>query len=312
MLRYGLAAYSRDDLETAISGVTCADGKSPLHLALDAAGDDFTNSAENIAIIVISDGRQMYTSAIASAEKLKESYGDRLCIYSVMVGEDGDDVTSNVLAKSDGRSLLEQVARVGGCGFYVNADELLTPEGMTDFVRRVFLAGCLDSDGDGVCDYLDKCPDTPRGAPVDRDGCLLDSDGDGVPDYLDQCPGTPRGVTVNEVGCWILVQLVQFDLDKYDVKREYFANIDEVITYLEHDPSARLLVEGHACSLGTEQYNQRLSEKRAQAVVDHLVSKGIAEHRLDARGYGETRPVAPNDTEENRSRNRRVQLTPLR
>ncbi|MFC1895978.1 OmpA family protein, partial [Thermodesulfobacteriota bacterium] len=147
---------------------------------------------------------------------------------------------------------------------------------------------------------------------VDKDGCVLDSDGDGVPDNLDQCPGTPKGVTVNDVGCWVLVQLVQFDLDKYDVKPGYFANIDEVITYLEHAPSARLLVEGHTCSLGTDEYNQRLSEKRAQAVVDYLVSKGITENRLESKGYGEARSAAPNDTEENRSKNRRVQLTPVR
>ncbi|MFC1895619.1 OmpA family protein, partial [Thermodesulfobacteriota bacterium] len=147
---------------------------------------------------------------------------------------------------------------------------------------------------------------------VDKDGCVLDSDGDGVPDSLDQCPGTPKGVTVNDVGCWILVQLVQFDLDKYNVKPGYFANIDEVITYLEHSPSARLLVEGHTCNLGADEYNQQLSEKRAQAVVDYLVSKGIAQDRLESRGYGELRPVAPNLTEENRAKNRRVQLTPVR
>ncbi|MFC1896734.1 OmpA family protein, partial [Thermodesulfobacteriota bacterium] len=351
VLRYGLTAYSRDELESAISGITCADGEGPLHLALEAAGDDFKNSAGNIAIIVISDDKQTYTSVIASAEKLKERYGDRLCIYTVLVGKEGPDLVASkddceceedVLAKSGGRVVLEQAAAAGVCGFYVDADELLTPERMTDFVMWVFLSASPDSDGDGVPDYLDKCPDTPRGekvdkngcppdsdgdgvpdyldkcpdtpagAQVDADGCVLDSDGDGVPDYLDQCPETPMGVTVNEVGCWVLVQLVQFDFDKYDLKTEYFANIDEVITHLENDPSSRLLVEGHTCSLGTEQYNQRLSERRAQAVVDYLVSKDIAEDRLESKGYGEALPIAPNDTEENRSNNRRVQLTPVR
>lgn len=59
----------------------------------------------------------------------------------------------------------------------------------------------IDSDGDGVPDYLDKCPDTPKGVKVDKDGCPVDSDGDGVPDYLDKCPGTPPGVKVDKDGC---------------------------------------------------------------------------------------------------------------
>ena len=72
-----------------------------------------------------------------------------------------------------------------------------TPPGV-----RVDANGCpLDSDGDGVPDYLDKCPNTPKGAPVDKDGCPLDSDGDGVPDYKDVCPNTPKGVRVDELGC---------------------------------------------------------------------------------------------------------------
>lgn len=72
-----------------------------------------------------------------------------------------------------------------------------TPKGV-----KVDKRGCpLDSDGDGVPDYMDECPDTPKGVVVDEKGCPLDSDGDGVPDYLDECPGTPKGVSVDEKGC---------------------------------------------------------------------------------------------------------------
>ena len=72
-----------------------------------------------------------------------------------------------------------------------------TPAGV-----KVDAKGCpLDSDGDGVPDYLDKCPNTPAGVQVDATGCPLDSDGDGVPDYLDKCPNTPAGVQVDSVGC---------------------------------------------------------------------------------------------------------------
>ncbi len=57
---------------------------------------------------------------------------------------------------------------------------------------------CMDSDDDGVPDSIDKCPDTPKGVKVDKDGCPIDSDGDGVPDYLDKCPDTPKGVKVDK------------------------------------------------------------------------------------------------------------------
>ncbi|MCL5027532.1 MAG: OmpA family protein [Bacteroidetes bacterium] len=72
-----------------------------------------------------------------------------------------------------------------------------TPSGV-----KVDATGCpLDSDHDGVPDYLDKCPNTPKGVAVDKDGCPLDSDGDGVPDYRDVCPNTPKGVKVDDLGC---------------------------------------------------------------------------------------------------------------
>ena len=79
-------------------------------------------------------------------------------------------------------------------------DKDLCPD--TPFGVQVDVNGCpIDSDGDGVPDYLDKCPDTPVGIEVDADGCPPDSDGDGVPDYIDQCPDTPKGVAVDEYGC---------------------------------------------------------------------------------------------------------------
>ena len=131
--------------------------------------------------------------------------------------------------------MLDKIAGASGCGKAVNADALASGGAMADFVKDVLLtekndsdgdgvvddkdrcpntprgvkvdmSGCpLDSDGDGVADYKDKCPNTPRGAKVDMSGCPLDSDGDGVLDYKDQCPGTPRGTPVDVTGCPIPV-----------------------------------------------------------------------------------------------------------
>jgi outer membrane protein OmpA-like peptidoglycan-associated protein len=179
-----------------------------------------------------------------------------------------------------------------------------TPTGM-----EVDAQGCpLDSDGDGVVNYADKCPSTPPGVAVDSSGCPPDSDGDGVPDYLDQCPNTPVGATVNEVGCWSLKATMLFDTNSSYIKSEAHPLLDEVASILEKNPQIEVEIQGHADNTGTAEYNQWLSERRAKRVMDYLVTKGIALERLEAKGYGSTRAVGSNATEEGRAQNRRVEL----
>ena len=182
-----------------------------------------------------------------------------------------------------------------------------TPEGMS--VNSVGCPG--DADGDGVTDDLDKCPATPAGVAVDTVGCPLDSDGDGVYDYLDQCPGTPVGATVNDAGCWVL-QHLRFATNKHAITGEMHATLNAVVVVLKKNPDLRVEIGGHTDSMGDAVYNQKLSERRAVAVHDYLVSKGIDADRLTARGYGNPRPIATNDAPEGRARNRRVQLDPIR
>jgi len=184
-----------------------------------------------------------------------------------------------------------------------------TPHGVTVDSR-----GCpRDSDGDGVNDYLDKCPDTPSGAPVDKSGCPLDSDGDGVYDYLDRCPGTPAGIKVDSSGCPVPIKEkvsielnVEFDFDRAVVRNIYEGQIRKVANFLEAYPGTIAVIEGHTDSKGSEQYNMKLSQRRAESVVKVLAEHGIDASRLRAVGYGESRPVADNSTEEGRQRNRRV------
>ena len=176
--------------------------------------------------------------------------------------------------------------------------------------KQMIASPRTDSDGDGVDDDMDKCPRTPAGVSVDGVGCPLDSDGDGVPDYLDQCPRTPKGATVNEVGCWVC-KGVEFDFDKWDIKPQYYPNLDEAVKCMEQHSSIHVEIQGHTDNIGTEEYNQRLSEKRAKAVMDYFVKEGITQERLSAVGYGLSRPVATNETPEGRAMNRRVQLKPI-
>ena len=182
--------------------------------------------------------------------------------------------------------------------------------------------GCpLDSDGDGVPDMYDKCPDTPKGVIVNSDGCPLDSDGDGVPDGLDQCPGTLPGMKVNSRGCVIpqIYELkgVHFEFNKTRIMIDSGVILDRVAQSLLNEPGARIEIAGHTDSIGSDAYNMKLSQGRAQSVVDYLVSKGVPRGSLVAKGYGESQPVKPNtnpdgsDNELNREYNRRTELRVL-
>lgn len=104
---------------------------------------------------------------------------------------------------------------------------------------------------------------------------------------------------------------VNFDFDKSNIRSDARPILDAAIATLKDDPSVRVAVEGYTDSIGTEAYNQGLSQRRAQSVVDYLVAGGIARDRLQPVGMGESNPVASNDTEDGRAQNRRVELRVL-
>jgi OOP family OmpA-OmpF porin len=166
-----------------------------------------------------------------------------------------------------------------------------------------------DQDRDGVLDGNDKCPFTPEGVTVDSNGCALDSDGDGVPDYLDKCPGTPLGSVVDTDGCprtLLTLRDVNFAFDSAQLTSQAKSILDSAVAAINANPSDSITVEGHTDSMGSDAYNSQLSQRRARAVVEYLVSKGVSASRLKAVGKGESNPVASNDTREGRSLNRRV------
>jgi OOP family OmpA-OmpF porin len=174
--------------------------------------------------------------------------------------------------------------------------------------------GCPpDSDHDGVPDYKDKCAGTPAGQAVDAAGCPLDSDGDGVPDSRDRCADTPAGTKVNADGCPRLTEKVgitlqlNFDSNSAAIKPEFTDDIDRVASFMRKYPRASVVIEGHTDNTGSSDYNQKLSARRAQAVADSLVrDHGIAADRVRSVGYGDSQPIADNNTSAGRSQNRRV------
>jgi OOP family OmpA-OmpF porin len=175
-------------------------------------------------------------------------------------------------------------------------------------------AAPIDTDGDGVPDHLDKCPGTPKGLKVDARGCMLDSDGDGVPDFFDKCPDTPRGAKVDSVGCpltlteRVSIRLnITFDTARADIKPAFAQEIEKVAAFMRRYPTTRVVIEGHTDNVGKPDFNQSLSERRAQAVAQSLVrDHGIAADRVQSVGYGLSRPIADNRTAEGRATNRRV------
>lgn len=174
--------------------------------------------------------------------------------------------------------------------------------------------GCaFDSDNDGVVDGIDMCANTPEGVAVDLVGCPLDEDKDAVPDYQDKCLGTPLGTIVNPEGCPLegekILSLtgVNFETNKATLTADAKAILDAAVSTLKSvEKNVQLRVEGHTDSRGSEAYNMALSQRRAEAVVDYLVSQGIDANSLLPFGMGETQPVAGNDTAAGQAANRRV------
>ncbi len=166
-----------------------------------------------------------------------------------------------------------------------------------------------DTDGDGVID--DACPNTPLGVPVNSDGCINDNDGDGVPDYLDQCPETPLGTVVDTNGCPIMVlslKGVHFATNSATLNNSAISILNNAVRKMKAHPSANFTIEGHTDSRASDEYNYDLSNRRAAAVKDYLVSQGVSASGLNTRGNGESDPVASNETSEGRAANRRVDI----
>ncbi len=250
---YGMEAYSKSALRDKIAEkIDYAHGNTAMAKAINAAKEDLQKTEGDIAVIIISDGKAC-PDPVRAAQQLKFMYGERLCIYTVLVGND-----------DRGFETMNEVARAGECGYLISSYRLETKDGMADFVRDVFLK--------------EKCKDEPA-RPAKR-------------------PVIEK----------IVLSAVMFDFDSAEIKSEFRPALDAAAGVLKKHDDKNVIIEGHTDSVGSEQYNQRLSLRRAQSVRNYLVSKGVTPTHLTSKGYGESDPIADNTTDAGRRRNRRVEF----
>ncbi|WP_394758495.1 thrombospondin type 3 repeat-containing protein [Flavobacterium sp.] len=208
----------------------------------------------------------------------------------------------------------------------------------------IALNGCPDADNDGVADIDDKCANTKSGTKVDTKGCPIDSDNDGVMDDMDRCPdvagvialkgcpdtdgdgianlddkcpnvkGTAENKGCPEIAKADIVRItyigskIFFENNSDKLKVASLSQLDELSKILYKYEGANLTIAGHTDSVGADDFNMTLSQKRSESVRQYLIGKGISDARLISIGYGETQPVATNNTSLGKAKNRRVEL----
>jgi OOP family OmpA-OmpF porin len=283
--KHPLAALNRAGLSSWAGDLKYLSEGTPLDQVLGEAGASLKGKSDHAAITVISDGEPTDVvgrevpeqRSLDAAAALAKAYQGKVCIHTIQIGTD-----------PGGAAFLQKLAKVTGCGSHRAASSLATAAAIQSFQREVYLGG----------------------APVAR-AAEGDADGDGVLDSKDQCPGTPSGAPVDSRGCWV-IQGLNFATNSAEIEPAAAARLTaEVVPVLQKNPDVRIEIDGHTDSRGNDAYNQKLSERRAESVRAYLAAHGNEGSRLTARGFGETRPIAPNDTPENLRKNRRTELTPI-
>jgi outer membrane protein OmpA-like peptidoglycan-associated protein len=176
------------------------------------------------------------------------------------------------------------------------------------------LNGCPDTDNDGVADPEDRCPEQ---SGLERFQGCPDTDGDGIPDPDDLCPnsigpaankGCPEIKKEDKEVLEFAMQAVQFEHNSSVLRPESFVILNQVAEIMSRYPDYRVEIAGHTDNTGGSEYNQKLSENRAKSCFDYLADRGVNRSRMSYTGYGETKPIASNDTLTGRQLNRRVEF----
>ena len=288
----GFAAFDRGTQSRFANEALFLEGTSPLYKVIAGELTEMIGgSSGRAAVVVISDGEatdqigrpEPAGATVAAAKTLADGRSGPTCFHTIQTG-----------GSPAGAELLQALAAVTSCGSYRNASSLGSAQALQQFSRQAYLGG------DGG---------RPRPAPTPVAGAV-DSDGDGVIDSKDECPNTPKGARVDSRGCWTIPGL-QFGVNTAELDPSSTGPLGEVVDVLVAEPGLRIRIDGHTDSDGSAAYNQDLSQRRAEAVRDHLVAQGLEPGRFQVKGFGESSPVVPNDSRANKQKNRRVELTIL-
>ncbi|MEM7411678.1 MAG: OmpA family protein [Myxococcota bacterium] len=293
-----LEPFDRPALRRAAAELPFLDEGTPLHTVLSEVGESLEGQRKRAALVIWSDGlpsgpagRQVDPQlALDRARALSEAYDGRVCIHTVQVGND-----------PPGGDFLRELSETSKCGSHRGLSSLDTAEALLDFERKVFLRKVRKP----------KPKPKPAKPAPKTSGAPNDRDGDGVSDGSDQCPETPSGAKVDRRGCWSIPWLL-FETDRAELTATSEQKLrDEVLPVIQNDPELRLRIDGHTDNRGSAEHNRDLSQRRAEAVRRFLVRQGVTADRIEARGFGESKPLVPNDSPEDMARNRRTELTVL-
>ncbi len=178
--------------------------------------------------------------------------------------------------------------------------------------RSATTGECVRSGSWTAEDAIEECEGKGKAAkPAAAAPVAADSDGDGVTDDMDKCPGSPSDKPVDADGCTIVsvvLKNVQFESNSSELTAGSSEALDKAVAEMKKYDHLRIEIQAHTDNTGDAGYNQSLSQKRAESVRDYMVDKGIAADRMEVKGYGESKPIADNNTREGRAANRRVEL----
>lgn len=279
-LIYGMTQLNKKDYKKAVNSIEMVNGGSPLELAIKEAGNDLRGVSGHSALIIVSDfsgspmkgdiknADDINNDAVMEAiTQVNKDYGDRLCVYAIQLAY-----------TQTGKDLSERIVQNVAGGYNVNADKLAEPAAMAAFVEKVISGNCSRYQ-----QYVAK--------PVDKAVIVADE------------PVIQEKVVAAVAAEKVIIlafEDIHFDFDKSTLKPEARVILKRNIRLLKDNPQAKVRIAGYTSAHGADVYNQKLSERRAAAVQDYLISEGIiAPDRLSTIGYGETDPAmyeaAPNE-----------------
>lgn len=323
------------------------EGDYPWRSGLDFGGimkDGFGNFKDNSVLPAISKlsvaryiGRGFSAELEGTLNKLEEGFGGKQIDETFWaVNLQGRYALRNIFTTENG--WFDPYVKAGGGFSSLNKDDVKALAGLginfwlndniglniqtgyhhhfkstgTDYFQHsagivIQFGGSPDRDKDGIPDKDDKCPDVP--GVKENNGCPeVKPEPAPVVEEPKPVVEEPKFDDNAQKVLNDIAKAVLFDTAKATIKPESFSVLDEIVTFFNKYKNSRFTVEGHTDSQGNKVSNQKLSERRAQAVKDYLISKGVDASRLESRGYGQEKPIATNKTAEGRKLNRRTEI----